>query len=97
MSQCLNCRERATLQTPAAKTPDPFPLECRPSSVLSHDLLAMATRSRLFCVLLVMLAQAACGQKGPLYMEGHEPRGMKVVKPKNDAETAPQVEPSAPN
>jgi predicted small lipoprotein YifL len=57
----------------------------------------MATRSRLFCLLLLILAQAACGQKGPLYMEGHEPRGMKVVKPKNDAETAPQVEPSAPN
>lgn len=57
----------------------------------------MAAGFRLFSLLLLVLAQLACGQKGPLYMEGHEPRGMKVVKPRNDAETAPQVEPSAPN
>jgi len=57
----------------------------------------MAAGFRLFSLLLLVLGQLACGQKGPLYMEGHEPRGMKVVKPRNDAETAPQVEPSAPN
>ncbi len=57
----------------------------------------MAAGFRLFTLLLLVLAQLACGQKGPLYMEGHEPRGMKVIKPHNDADTAPQVEPSAPN
>ncbi len=55
--------------------------------------------SRLPYVLIPLaLFLFACGQKGPLYIEGHEPAGLKVVKPaKPKTEPAPEVEPSAPN
>ncbi|MCF7967654.1 MAG: lipoprotein [Methylococcaceae bacterium] len=40
-----------------------------------------------------------CGQKGPLYMEGREPRSSgKAQAPRQaPAQQAPEVEPSAPN
>ena len=56
----------------------------------------MSKLSYVFIPLAVLFC--ACGQKGPLYMEGHEPPGQKVAKPaKPKTETAPEVEPSAPN
>jgi predicted small lipoprotein YifL len=56
----------------------------------------MSKLSYVFIPLAVLFY--ACGQKGPLYMEGHEPRGQKAAKPaKPKTETAPEVEPSAPN
>jgi predicted small lipoprotein YifL len=40
-----------------------------------------------------------CGQKGPLYMEGREPRSSGKAQPPRQApvKQAPEVEPSAPN
>ena len=62
-------------------------------------LFVLPIMSRLpFILIPLALFLSACGQKGPLYIEGHEPAGLKVVKPaKPKTEPAPEVEPSAPN
>lgn len=54
---------------------------------------------RITGLLLAGLLFAACGQKGPLYLEGHVPKSQKKTKHMIDAtpEPAPVVEPSAPN
>ena len=60
----------------------------------------MMHRTTAALLLLTLLLLSACGQKGPLYMEGHEPPGMKTAKQpvrKAPAEPTPQLEPSAPN
>jgi len=46
------------------------------------------------CLLVLMLALpfAGCGQKGPLYMEGHEPPSQRAVAKKRRQEQAKQAE-----
>lgn len=46
------------------------------------------------CLLVLMLALplSGCGQKGPLYMEGHEPPSQRAVAKKRRAEQAKQAE-----
>lgn len=46
------------------------------------------------CVLVLMmdLALSGCGQKGQLYLEGHEPPSQRAVARKRRAEQAKQAE-----
>lgn len=50
-------------------------------------------------LLVVGLLVAACGQKGPLYLEGQVPKSQQKSKHIIDTtpDPAPEVEPSAPN
>jgi|GEM_PF-1091564 len=69
-------------------------------SIRMHGLLfhRLIMPKPIYFLLLQALFLSACGQKGPLYMEGHEPPGQKVAKPaKPKTETAPELEPAAPN
>lgn len=43
-------------------------------------------------VLLLTLSVSGCGQKGPLYLEGHEPPSQRAVAKKRRAEQAKQAE-----
>ncbi|HAZ41886.1 MAG TPA: hypothetical protein DCY52_06405 [Methylococcaceae bacterium] len=46
------------------------------------------------CVLVPMLVLdiSGCGQKGPLYMEGHEPKSQRAVAKKRREDQAKQAE-----
>ena len=54
---------------------------------------------RVALLLLPAFLMLGCGQKGPLYMEGREPRsaGKAQATQPAPAQQVPEVEPSAPN
>ncbi len=59
----------------------------------------MAKITSVAALLGVVVLMAGCGQKGPLYLEGHEPRSQKNARPMISSKNSdnPEVEPSAPN
>ena len=59
----------------------------------------MSMLQRMIGLLAAVCWLAACGQKGPLYMEGRVPKSQKKSEHiiTSTPEKAPEPEPSAPN
>ncbi len=63
------------------------------------DLPPMIMQHRRLLLLALAFSLLACGQKGPLFKEGQDPRSGRASQPVQKApeQKAPIVEPSAPN